>query len=151
MNTELYFSFGSNMDRDQMKKRTPSAEFVAIGHVPDHDLVFNRRGSYRPGGVASIVPCQGVDTYGVVWAVSPNELKKMDQIEDPKAYERVRKVVVTSNGDKLACNVYVAFPEGEIAPDQEYLELVIHAAEAAGLPESWIARIKRYRSGAAYD
>lgn len=146
MNSKLYFSFGSNMDRTQMKERTPSAEFVGIGYVPDHDLVFNRKGSYRPGGVASIVPSRGVNAYGVVWAISPRDLERMDAIEDPQAYKRVEKLVVTEGDEKLLCNVYVAFPEGDIAPDQPYLELMIQAAEAAGLPDGWIRRMKQYRA-----
>jgi hypothetical protein len=146
MTSELYFSFGSNMDRNQIKQRTPSAELVGIGYVPDHDLVFNRKGSYRPGGVASIVPSQGVKAYGVVWAISPSDLEKMDAIEDPQAYERVCKTVITEDGDELVCNVYVSFPQGDIAPDQPYLELIISAAEVAGLPEGWISRLKRYRA-----
>ena len=145
MNSELYFSFGSNMDREQMKKRTPNAEYVGVGYVPDHDLVFNRKGSYRPGGVASIVPTNGVRAYGVVWAISPEELNEMDRIEDPNAYERVQKTVITVDGKELRCNVYIAFPQGDIPADQPYLELIIKAALAADLPHEWIDRIKRYR------
>jgi hypothetical protein len=147
MNSELYFSFGSNMDRAQMKKRTPLAEYVGIGHIPNHDLVFNRKGSYRPGGVASVVPKKGVDAYGVIWAISHDELKEMDRIEDPTAYERVQKTVVKEDGTEVVCNVYVAFPQGDIPADQPYLELIISAAKSAGLPEDWVARIKQYRTG----
>jgi gamma-glutamylcyclotransferase (GGCT)/AIG2-like uncharacterized protein YtfP len=145
MNSELYFSFGSNMDRKQMKERTPLAEYIGVGYIPNHDLVFNRKGSYRPGGVASVVPKEGVNTYGIVWAISPDELKEMDRIEDPKAYERIHKTVIMSDGKQLTCNVYVAFPQGDIVADQNYLELIIAAAESAGLPAHWVERIKQYR------
>jgi len=128
-----------------MKKRTPSAEYVGIGHIPDHDIVFNRKGSYRPGGVASIVPKQGVNAYGVIWAIDPDELREMDRIEDPLAYERVQKAVIKEDGTEVLCNVYLTFPQGDVAADQPYLELIIQAAEHVGLPEDWIARIKKYR------
>jgi hypothetical protein len=97
------------------------------------------------GGVASIASKDGVNAYGVIWAVSLDELKGMDQIENPQAYERVQKLVVREDGQEVLCNVYIAFPQGDIAPDQPYLELIIQAAESAGLPEHWIARIKQYR------
>jgi hypothetical protein len=129
-----------------MKKRTPEAEYVGVGYVEDHDLVFNRKGSYRPGGVASIVPVVGVRAYGVIWAISPEELAEMDRIEDPNAYERVSKTVVTVDGRHLDCNVYVALPQGDIPADQPYLELIIKAAETAMLPAEWIDRIKKYRA-----
>lgn len=145
MNSEHYFSFGSNMDRTQMKKRTPLAEYVGVGYVPNHDLVFNRKGSYRPGGVASIARFEGRNAYGVIWAISSEELEEMDRIEDPNAYERVEMNVVVANGDLLPCYVYVAFPEGELIADQPYLEIIISAAKSAKLPKDWIERIEQYR------
>jgi hypothetical protein len=146
MTTELYFSYGSNMDRDQMTKRTPLAEYVGVGHIPNHDLVFNRKGSYRPGGVASIVPEAGVNAYGVIWAISNEELVEMDRIEDPTAYERVQKNVTREDGKEFLCHVYVAFPQGNIPADQPYLELILAAAEKADLPPNWIVRLKGYRT-----
>lgn len=145
MKREYYFSFGSNMDHSQMKKRTPLAEFISIGYVPNHDLVFNRRGSYRPGGVASIEPFDGRNVYGVIWAISPEELKEMDRIEDPDAYERVEMDVISENGSAVRCHVYIAFSQGEFIADQPYLELIISAAKSSGLPEEWINRIEQYR------
>ena len=145
MNSELYFSFGSNMDRDQMKQRTPYAEFVGVGHIADHDLVFNRKGSYRPGGVASIIPRTGRKVYGVIWAISPAELAEMDRIEDPTAYERVKKTVIREDGNKFQCDVYITFPQGDIPADQPYLELIIKAAQSAKLPDHWIERLQEYR------
>jgi gamma-glutamylcyclotransferase (GGCT)/AIG2-like uncharacterized protein YtfP len=146
MGRDLYFAFGSNMDRTQMKKRTPSAEYVGIGRIPNHDLVFNRKGTYRPGGVASIEPRPGIDVYGVVWSLSELDLAEMDRIEDPRAYQRVRKRVIKDGGGKADCNVYVAFPQGNIAPDKAYLELIIAAAQSADLPSHWIERLMQFRA-----
>lgn len=145
VNTDFYFSFGSNMNRDQMKERTPNAEYVGVGIVKNHDLVFNRKGSYRPGGVSSIVPKNGVDVYGVVWKISHAELKEMDRIEDPEAYERVTKDVLV-NDELIPCQTYISFPQGDIEADQPYLELIIDSAEAANLPGHWIERLKKYRA-----
>lgn len=141
-----YFSFGSNMDRGQMKERTPNAEHVGTGYVEGYDIVFNRKGSYRLGGVSSIVPCEGVNAYGVVWSISDGELSELDRIEDPSAYERVTKRVTLTNRETIDCQVYVSFPQEDIAADQEYLEIIISAAQSAGLPNHWIERIKQYRS-----
>ena len=145
MNTELYFSFGSNMDREQMKKRTPLAEYVGVGHVVDHDLVFNRKGSYRPGGVASIVPKAGVNAYGVIWAISDDELAEMDRIETLRLMSAWEKWLL-GKMERISRQVYVAFPQGNILADQPYLELIIAAAEKANLPTEWIERLRKYRT-----
>jgi hypothetical protein len=71
---------------------------------------------------------------GVIWALHKSDLDEMDRIEDPKAYRRVKKIVVNENGETAQCNVYVAFPQGDIAADQPYLVLIIAAAKSAGLP-----------------
>jgi hypothetical protein len=79
-------------------------------------------------------------------ALHNSDLDEMDRIEDPKAYRRVKKIVVNENGETVQCNVYVAFPRGDIAADQPYLELIIAAAKSAGLPQHWIQRIEWFRS-----
>lgn len=145
MSLKFYFSFGSNMDRNQMKKRTPNAKYVDVGFVDNYDLVFNRKGSYRPGGVASLIPKENSKAYGVVWEISSSELADMDRIEDPEAYERVQLLIKMNGGSEEMCEVYIAFPEGNLEADQPYLELIIDAAISAKLPEKWIDRIKTYR------
>ncbi|HEY6798412.1 MAG TPA: gamma-glutamylcyclotransferase family protein, partial [Kineosporiaceae bacterium] len=51
---EHYFAYGSNMDQAQMTQRCPSARLLGPATLPDHRLVFNRSGTYRPGRVANL-------------------------------------------------------------------------------------------------
>jgi len=141
----LYFAYGSNMDAEQMKERISASEYVGVGYLPDHELVFNRKGSYRPGGVASIVAKEGSTAYGVVWRMPSKVLPQLDQIEDPAAYERTEKTVHMLDGEKFESYVYVSFPQGDIDADPEYLEVIISAAEKINLPTSYIDDLKRHR------
>lgn len=143
---ELYFAYGSNMDRVQLERRVGEVDYVGIGQLDDHKLVFNRKGSYRPGGVASVMPALGQRVFGVIWRLTPEALRKLDIIEDPKAYVRDRKEVVTAQGTSIMCYVYLSIPEGETEPDVEYLAILIAAAEKAGLPQDYVRILKSHRA-----
>lgn len=141
----LYFSYGSNMDLSQMKERCPSAEKISNGYVENYSLVFNRKGDYRDGGVASIEPASNSRVYGVIFEMSKDDFKELDRIENPNSY--VRKIMRINSLDhgELECNLYLAIPEGDISPDEEYLEKIISAAHIANLPLDYIQILKDYR------
>lgn len=140
-----YFAYGSNMDTDQMKDRSPSAEKVGIGILKNYSLVFNRKGTYRKGGVASVEDSKDNNVYGVIWKLNSEDLLKLDITEDPNAYERELYSVYTMDGKVHNCYVYVAFPQGDIKPDPEYLDKIINAAISAELPSSYIEYLKGFK------
>lgn len=142
----LYFSFASNMDEKQMRERVCNPKKVGIGYIPNYGITFNRKGSYRSGGVASIVREPGERTYGIIWLLSQTDFEKLDDVEDPAAYSRRKKFVVDEQGKKRLCYVYVAKPVGTFTPDPTYLELVISAAKKEGLPSHWISKLESFRS-----
>jgi len=142
--TRLYFAYGSNMDEDQMHERCPSAEKVGVAVLRDHRLVFNRRGSYRDGGVASVVPESGQRVYGVVWRIGAAEFERLDETEDATAYRRRIVATYGLDGSVWRTQLYQAIPEGEFPPDDAYVELLITAAEKAGLPPEYVAGLGRF-------
>lgn len=139
---QLYFAYGSNMETDQMTKRCPSAEKVGVGLLKDHSLVFNRKGTYRTGGVGSIERQKGERVYGVIWRISLDDLLRLDETEDPNAYQRERLSVSDLQGERYDCHIYKAIPEGQFEPDPTYLCHVTTAAREAGLPDEYILKLK---------
>lgn len=137
-----YFAYGSNMATGQMRERCPSAQRVAVATLRDYELVFNRRGSYRPGGVASVAPVDGKRVYGVVWRISSSDLDRLDEVEDPDAYQRDMATVFGLDGSRWRAYLYEATPEGVFEPDRDYLELMVEAAVESGLPEEYVAELK---------
>jgi gamma-glutamylcyclotransferase (GGCT)/AIG2-like uncharacterized protein YtfP len=143
--TENYFAYGSNMDGAQLAERVGPMQCLGVGRLKDHILAFNRRGTYRPGGVASVEPKSGRDVYGVVWRISPDGLSELDRIEDPAAYHRQSMIIEMRSGETIRCQVYVSFPEGVVSPDPDYLDLIIRAAKKVGLPADYIREIEALR------
>lgn len=134
-----YFAYGSNLCPQQMAERCPGAQAVGVGELVGHRLVFNRSGSYRPGGVGSVIAGGAHDiVYGVIWALTDEHVATLDRIEDPTAYERITSGVRTDGG-VIACVTYVSIPQAEhIPPDAAYLEVIRRGAVAHGLPRAYI-------------
>lgn len=141
----LYFAYGSNMSADQMAKRVKSSRWLDTGFVSDYRIEFNRKGTYRAGGVASIVHAAGARTYGVVWEIPETEVAVLTKIEDPQAYEPVMVDVNNDSGKSYKCLAYRSFPQGLFRPDPEYLDIVINAAREAQLPADYISSLEAFR------
>lgn len=122
-----------------MVRRCPSATLDGIGRVPGFRLAFNRRGTYRPGAVATLEPGNRDDdlVLGRVWSLSVDDLHVLDKIE--QAYVRIALPVTIDPLGSRYCWTYVSFPDGRGAvPDSQYVELIIDGAREAGLPTSYI-------------
>jgi gamma-glutamylcyclotransferase (GGCT)/AIG2-like uncharacterized protein YtfP len=141
----LYFSYGSNMDIKQMKERCPSAVKVENGCIDNYTLVFNRKGDYRDGGVASIEPAFEQKVHGVIFEITEADFNHLDDIENPKSYVRKQMPVYGYSGNELDCYLYLAIPQGDVSPDKEYLELLINAAKVAKLPKGYISFLDTFR------
>lgn len=136
------------MSEEQMRKRCPSARKLCVAYLPGHKLVFNRKGSYRDGGVASISPsADNADrVYGVVWVLNDEDLQVLDKIEDPEAYTRENIRVVAIDDTEIDCHTYVAIPQAEyVVPDREYLHIVLSAARDQGFPAEYVNTIATFQ------
>ena len=143
---EYYFAYGSNMDAAQMLTRCPSAMMIGPVMLPDHRLVFNRSGTYRPGGVANVEPSAGERVYGILWKMATADFSRLDDTEDPRAYRRERARVYSLRGQPYDCHVYIAIPDQPDLPDQDYLDSLIQVGHNAGLPPEYMTMLRARRA-----
>lgn len=151
----LYFAYGSNMDFDQMRKRCPSARFVAKAKLEAHRISFPRWSKKRNSGVASVEPVNGEDTWGVVYQIDELDLGALDHKEgfDPNRapndnYYNRREVRVLRDGNKddpLTVLIYIAVAEGAFKPNTKYLDTILRGAEQWCLPENYVEKLKSDR------
>lgn len=125
-NRKYYFAYGANMDIDTIRKRCPSAERIGIGYKENYKLVFNRKGSYRKGGVSSIEPSYKNTVFGIIYSITEIDLIELDAIEDPTAYLREETLIKAfKNKDKTyKCQIYLSYRINDLPPDPEYLDLI---------------------------
>lgn len=144
----LYFAYGSNMERVQMKRRCPKARFVAAAVLPDHELVFSGTPRMWGGGIADIRRVPGKKVEGVVWEIGEAERKVLDEYEGyPDLYVSKEVQVRTAAGKVLTAFAYVmANPGREMPPSKPYKRLLISGAEEHGLSEEYVAFLESIRS-----
>ena len=138
-----YFAYGSNMLTERILDRLGTVEQVGIGLLPNYQLVFNRLGSYSPGGVASVIPSQGRSVYGVIWKLNNKQLTMLDEIEDPAAYSRESVSVEMNDGSSVDCLTYIAYSQGYHPPTKNYLSYLIRGAEEHDLPSKYVKNLRR--------
>lgn len=97
--TDLYFGYGSNMNRDQMRGRCPLATFVGPASLTGWKLVSR--------GVADVERANGGKVGGALWRLTSSCLRSLDRYEGfPSYYSREIVRVLTENGELWAW-VYV--------------------------------------------
>lgn len=148
----LYFAYGSNMDRDQMKGRAPSAEFLCVAQLKGHRLAFSRRSKHRGGGSADAVFDPGQEVWGVVYQIDERDFEELDRAEDivpgraQNGYHRDRGRVYADGDEKRPLEVYIYFAVKEKdppLPSARYMKQIIRGATHWGLPKAYIERLER--------
>jgi gamma-glutamylcyclotransferase (GGCT)/AIG2-like uncharacterized protein YtfP len=147
----LYFAYGSNMWREQMRQRCPDHELLGKAVLKDHALCFPRSSPIRKCGVAGIVEQPGAEVWGVVYRLHEQDLAALDRRE---GYDRAQPVHVNRynrqtvrvqmDGSPVECHTYFARQEpGEHIPSATYLATIITGAEENALPPEYVAALKR--------
>jgi hypothetical protein len=84
-----YFAYGSNLDAEQIAKRTPFAKLVGRAVLKNYKLTFVTYNYSWRGGVANVEPSEGDVVYGLLWHFTDDMLTKMDRFEGhPTTYKR---------------------------------------------------------------
>jgi gamma-glutamylcyclotransferase (GGCT)/AIG2-like uncharacterized protein YtfP len=144
----LYFAYGSNMERVQMKRLCPGGRFVSTAKLKDYELAFTKMSTSWGGGVADLRPAKGKVVEGVLWEITDNDLKALDDYEGyPSAYIRRSVAVEKPSGEKVTAIAYfVAKPVREYVPSKRYMSALIQGAEEHDLSPEYIAFLEGVRT-----
>jgi len=114
----LYFAYGSNINLEQMKRRCPNARPLMPVVLQGYELRF--RGH---GGVATIIPKESAKIHGLLWDITPECEKALDQYEGiPHLYTKESVVVVNEKDhSSYRVMVYVMTPEYAKIPQEPAL------------------------------
>ncbi|MGP9821637.1 gamma-glutamylcyclotransferase family protein [Salinarimonas sp. NSM] len=140
----LYFAYGSNMDRTQMAARCPASRPIGTARLMRHRVVIMRE------GWASVARAPHGAVWGVLWDLALRDVPALDRWESLHTglYTKLVQPVLTEKGARRAI-VYVGRASEGGTPQPGYLESVVAAAEAAGLPPSWLATLRALHPDAA--
>jgi len=115
----LYFAYGSNLNKEQMKARCPKAKPIGFAVLEDHRLVFR--------DVADVIPSFGSEVKGAVWKITKKCLKALDRYEGyPKLYGRLYYAVYLPEHNKhVLAMVYHMNSSHYKQPSAWYLQSIL--------------------------
>ena len=112
-----YFAYGSNLHREQMKKRCPDSEPVAKVRLEGYRLCFNR--------VADIVEDEGSIVWGAIYTVSSGDIGNLDRYEGyPNFYDKLDVDVADDQGKVYRAFAYVMTSKGCQEPSDSYYRII---------------------------
>jgi gamma-glutamylcyclotransferase (GGCT)/AIG2-like uncharacterized protein YtfP len=133
--SECYFAYGSNMDPRLMQRNCPEAVPLGAGRLDGYRLEFTVYSERWEGGAANLEPDPHGRVWGVVWAVTPKDLDKLDTYVGHPTFYR-REDVRVRMGERWADAVTyrVAHQRGFVRPNDSYLARMRQAIRMQGLP-----------------
>ena len=136
----LYFAYGSNMDVEAMGRRCPRSKPVGLARLERHRLAIMRE------GWLTAVRAPRAAVHGLLWDLSLADVPALDRYEGvPKGlYAKAVQPVIAAGGAKRAL-VYFGANSGPGVAKADYLDGVVAAARAAGLPAEGLAALDALR------
>ncbi len=141
----LYFSYGSFLDSETLKKHALNAKYMKRAVLYDFEVKFNFLSKTYDGGVTGVEPATGKKAFGVLYNVSPNEIEKLDIVEGVPAgiYYRETVTVIDEDGNEHRAETYrTTDPKGPFTPTKRYLVLMIRGAKEHGLDPDYIKELE---------
>ena len=137
----LYFSYGSFLDSETLRRHCPNAKFVAKALLPNWEVQFNYLSKTYKAGVTGIEPAPGRLVRGVVYDVPGKEIEHLDVVEavPEGSYYRQTILVVDESCRLLEAETYrTTHPQGPFKPNRMYLDLMVKGAKEHGLDSAYI-------------
>jgi gamma-glutamylcyclotransferase (GGCT)/AIG2-like uncharacterized protein YtfP len=142
----LYFSYGSFLDSETLRRHCPGARFVARALLPNFEVQFNFLSRTYGGGVTGVEPTPGRLARGILYEAPEEEMARLDTVEAvPEGlYYRQTVLVVDESGRILEAETYrTTRPRGPFRPSRRYLDLMVKGAREHGLDPDYISELER--------
>lgn len=129
---QLYITYGSNINLEQMAYRYPHSKVLGISEIKDFELEFR--------GVATIVPNKGAAVPVLIWKLDERDLPTLNQYEGwPRLY-RQEKMEFELNGKTFERMAYLMNYGKITPPSQEYYNTILQGYRENALDESFLQK-----------
>ena len=136
----LYFAFGSNLNRKQIKRRCKNSRFISRHILKNYQLVF--RSKY---GAADVQRKKGSSVLGAIYDISKADEKKLDVYEEfPKVYVKKYFKIL----GKKVMFYYMSSKTKQVKPSRRYLNSIIQGYKDCGYQDSHILVLRARRTKA---
>lgn len=129
------FFYGLFMDADLLAKKGITPQDAVVAHVDGFSL--------RIGERATLVRAAGARAYGVIMEITPSEA--MDLYSESSVADYVSEAVVSElvDGSKVKASCFILPHNKVTGTNKGYADALSQVARKLGLPENYVAEIKR--------
>lgn len=133
-----HFAYGSNMDKQRMANRCPSARYLGAAVLRAYRFQIDGR------GVATVVPDVEHEVHGVSWEISDSDLASLDRYEGvPKFYRKgLFNIDGVGGAEVMLC--YLSTDTSIGSPLSIYIERIVSAAQQNKLPVKYIEELSSW-------
>jgi gamma-glutamylcyclotransferase (GGCT)/AIG2-like uncharacterized protein YtfP len=134
---QLYFAYGSNLDQIAMSTRCPGARPLGPARLEAHQFFI------MVEGYASVRPARDATVHGLLWRIKAEHVSALDEYEEVASglYDRAT-IHVRGPAGRLPALIYLGRSRAEGVPRPGYLEAVVAAARACGLPTGYCTELR---------
>lgn len=131
-----YISYGSNLNKEQMKYRCPGAKAVAVTMLKNHRLVFQGR---KYGAHANVIKAPGYQVPVAFWKINEEHERALDIYEGVRGgYYTKEYVPINVDGKPEKALIYIMTPNDYGVPTDEYYKTIERGYEDFGMNESYL-------------
>ncbi len=134
----LYFAYGSNLNRKQMKRRCKDSKYIGCYTLKNYKLSFRGNhfsGGPLDGGVADIKKKKNSNVLGAIYTISKKDEKKLDIYEDyPKLY--IKKYFLMMGKKVMYYYMPTRLPQRK--PSKRYLNIIVQGYKDCGYKNKYI-------------
>ena len=104
MAKKMYVAYGSNLNKEQMRYRCPTAKFYGTGELQGYELQFKGR---ERSAFATIAPKEGASVPVGLWEIQARDEKALDMYEGFPSHYFKENVPVQVGSKEVNAMVYV--------------------------------------------
>jgi gamma-glutamylcyclotransferase (GGCT)/AIG2-like uncharacterized protein YtfP len=126
----LYIAYGSNLNRQQMAERCPTAKILGTSALSDQRLLFRGPGG---GAVATVEGFKGGSVPVLLWEITETDEASLDRYEGWPILYRKERMKLRYAGKTVEAMIYVmneGRPLGQ--PGLYYYSVILEGYKAAG-------------------
>jgi gamma-glutamylcyclotransferase (GGCT)/AIG2-like uncharacterized protein YtfP len=155
VNVKKYFAYGSNMLKERLVERVPSALVRATGYIEGYTIRFNKK-SVDGSGKCNLVKTEDDKdrVYGVVYDFLDADKANLDKHEGLGRGYNTEEIRVITDGGEMRAYTYVADEyavDDSVKPYSWYKDLVVEGARRHSLPSQYISQLECIDADSDFD
>lgn len=133
---EYYFAYGSNMFPPRLRERIKKYHCGFQATASGYEFTYNKKGADKTAKANLKSSTEG-QVYGVCFEIDEEDFNKLDGYE--KGYEKCCIKLRINGKDEIADTYISSITDENIAPSDEYKNLVLWGAKYWGLEEQYVS------------